>query len=268
MFGVLLCGMGTFIAQTDTLKKKSKKIYFSWGYTRAAYSKSTIHFKDLSNNYHEVTGSNSYYDFTVYNVTASDRPDFDKLGDVVNITAPQYVFRIGFELNNKWGVELNYDHTKYIVNDFQRVKIDGQISGNVVSGDTVLDPKKFLHFEHSDGANFWMINAVRKIKLYAPSKNFTLTYVLKPGVGVVIPRTDVTLFGERLNNRYHLAGWIAGVETGLRVEFFKNGFFELVGKGSFANYSQSLVLGRGNGTASHHFFTGQITGTIGLRFSK
>jgi len=49
-----------------------------------------------------------------------------------------------------------------------------------------------------------MINAVRRWKFYEPNKNFGFSYFLKPGAGVVIPRTDVTLFLERLNNNWHL----------------------------------------------------------------
>ncbi|MBA3663645.1 MAG: hypothetical protein H0W61_05500 [Bacteroidetes bacterium] len=264
-FLLIITGLGLF-SQTDSLKKKHRQWYVTWGYTRAAYSKSTIHFQDLSNKYHEYTKQNNYYDFTLYNVKAADQADFDKLGDVINITIPQYVFRIGCMLNNKWGIELNYDHTKYVVNDWQRARIKGQISGNYIDGDTILSPDDFLHFEHTDGANFWMLNAVRKVQLYKRSKNFILSWVLKPGAGIVFPRTDVTLFGEHLNNRWHVAGWIVGVESGLRMEFFKHGFFELVGKGSYADYMQVLVLGKGNGKASHHFFTGQVTATLGMKF--
>ncbi len=265
-----LCFAGTVFSQADSslFKKKKSQFYVTWGYTRAIYSKSTIHFKDVSGRYHDVTGKTANYDFTIYNVTAHDKSDFDKLGDVINITIPQFVFRIGYAFNDKWGIELNYDHTKYVVDDWQNARIKGEIDGKHVDGDTILDPNRFLHFEHTDGANFWMINAVRRWELYKPSDNFALSWVLKPGAGVVIPRTDVTLFGERLNNRWHLAGWIVGVETGVRVEFFRNGFFEFVTKGAFADYRKSLVLGAGNGSAKHSFFAGQLTATIGLRFNR
>lgn len=254
-------------AQSDSLKKKHKQWYFTWGYTRAMYTKSTIHFKDLSNRYHDYTHQNNYYDFTIYDARAHDKSDFDKLYDVINITIPQYVFRIGCSLNDKWGLELNYDHTKYVVTDWQRVHIKGQISGVPIDKDTVLDPNNFLHFEHTDGANFWMINAVRKLQFYN-SKNVRLSWTLKPGAGIVFPRTDVTIFGERLNNNWHVAGWIVGFEHGLRVEFFKHGFFELVNKGVYADYMKCLVLGKGNGVAKHHFFAGQLTATLGLRFER
>ncbi|MGZ4043538.1 MAG: hypothetical protein ACXVO9_10065 [Bacteroidia bacterium] len=256
----------SLFSQTDSLKKKHRQWYFTWGYTRAMYSKSTIHFSDHSNKYHDYTERNNFYDFTIYNVTAHDKPDFDKLGDVINITIPQYVFRIGCSLNDKWDLELNYDHTKYVVTDWQNARIKGQINNNWIDGDTILNPNRFLHFEHTDGANFWMLNAVRKVTLYHPSKNFRLSWVLKPGAGIVFPRTDVTLFGERLNNRWHVAGWIVGVESGFRMEFLKHGFFEFVTKGSYADYMQCLVLGKGNGKASHQFFTGQLSATLGLKF--
>ena len=111
-----------------------------------------------------------------------------------------------------------------------------------------------------------MVNAVRKFKLYNPTKNFNASWVLKPGAGVVFPRTDVTIFGERLNNNWKVAGWIVGVETGLRLEFLNNGIFEFVSKGSYADYVNVLVLGKGNGKANHHFWAGQLTATLGLRF--
>lgn len=258
-------------AQSDSLKpfrQKKSQWYFTWGYTRAKYSKSSIHFKDESGKFHEHTGKTANYDFTIYDVTASDKPDFDQLGDVINFTIPQYVFRIGYSFNDKWGIEMNYDHTKYVVDDWQNARIKGQIDGQAIDGDTILNPYNFLHFEHTDGANFWMVNAVRKFILFKPSENFILSAVVKPGAGIVFPRTDVTIFGERLNNNWHIAGWIAGLEMGLRIEFLRNGFFEFVGKGAYANYARSLVLGKGNGTASHKFFAGQLTATIGLKFDS
>ncbi|MDX2172924.1 MAG: hypothetical protein SFY56_07380 [Bacteroidota bacterium] len=271
-FFLLLVLFSHTFAQTDSIKLKNsyhyktKKFYMSWGYTRAIYSKSTIQFKDYSNKYHDVTGRNNYYDFKVYNVTASDRPDFNQIKDLVNVTIPQFVARIGYQINEKWGIEMNYDHTKYIVDDYQKVRVAGQINNNWFDNDTILDPTTFLHFEHSDGANFWMLNAVRKFNLYKPHRNFCASWVVKPGAGVVVPRTDVTLFGERLNNNWKVAGVIVGVESGLRLEFLNHGFFEFVGKSSFANYVNTFVLGAGNGIAHHYFFCGQLTSTIGIRF--
>ena len=56
------------------------------------------------------------------------------------------------------GIELNYDHSKYVVIDYQTVRIKGQITGEYIDKDTILDPNTLLHFEHTDGANFIMVN--------------------------------------------------------------------------------------------------------------
>lgn len=253
---------------TVSATKNKGKFYFLWGYTRAWYSKSDIHFKDRSNKYHDATGRYNDYDFTIYDAKANDRPDFDQLYDVANITIPQFVGRLGYYFNNKqdFGIEINYDHTKYVVTDYQKVHIKGTFNGTYVDQDTILDPKNLVHFEHTDGANFWMVNFIKRHKLYEPSKNFNVGAIIKPGIGIVYPRTDVTMFGERLNNDWHLAGWIVGVEGGIRAEFLKHGVFEFTGKGSYADYVNALVLGKGNGRANHHFFCGQLTMTIGATF--
>ena len=274
---LLFCFTVSLFSQAETLtitptktkrKFKDGSLYGMWGYTRAAYSKSTIHFKDHSNKYYPETGKYHDYDFTIYDAKAHDKPDFDGIKVVINITIPQFVVRLGYYFNNKkdFGVEINYDHTKYVVNDYQKVRVKGNFNGNYVDQDTILDPQNFLHFEHTDGANFWMFNFLKRWKLYEPSKNFNVGFVVKPGAGFVYPRTDVTMLGTRLNNNWHIAGWIVGLESGFRVEFLKHGVFEFVGKGAYADYRRALVLGKGNGRANHHFFAAQLTMTLGAYF--
>lgn len=263
---ILICLFNSSRSQTDTLKPGKKSWYAAWGYTKAYYSKSTIHFKDKSGKYHPETGNYNSYDFTIYDATATDRPDLNKIKDVINITIPQFVLHVGYSFNDKWGFELNYDHTKYIVDVNQKVRIKGEIFGVQMDKDTILEPNRFLRFEHSDGANFMLFNAVRKWSLYKPSNKFKASWVLKAGAGFVYPRTDVKIFGEELNNNWHISGWIVSLESGLRLEFLKRGFFEFVGKGSYANYTNALLLGKGNGSANHHFFCGQITATLGFKF--
>ncbi|MDF2448321.1 MAG: hypothetical protein K0R26_825 [Bacteroidota bacterium] len=274
-FLFFLCIASVSYSQTELVnpssvsqEKKKGNFYALWGYTRCWFSKSDIHFKDRSNTYHEVTGRYNDYDFTIYDAKAKDRPDFNQIKDVANITIPQFVLHIGYYFNNKQdiGVEFNYDHAKYVVVNNHTVRVKGSFNGQYVDKDTILDPDNFLHFEHTDGANFFMLNFLKRWKLYEPSSKFNLGYVVKPGAGIVVPKTDVTIFGERLNNKYHVAGWIAGIETGLRCEFLKHGVFELTGKGVFADYRNSLVIGKGNGSASHHFFAAQLTMTLGVMF--
>ncbi len=272
LFSNILCLAQTEVASTATLTssstKRKGKFYAMFGYTRATYSKSDIHMSDHSNKYYPATGRYHDYDFTIYDAKATDRPDFDKIKDVVNITIPQFVVRGGYYFNNKhdFGIELNYDHAKYVVDDYQKVRVKGTFNGTYVDKDTIMDPNTFMHFEHTDGANFWMLNFVKRWKVYNPSKRFNVGLVTKPGAGIVYPRTEIAIMGTRLNNNWHIAGWIVGVEAGIRVEFLKYGVFEFMGKGSYADYRHVLVLGKGNGEAHHHFFTGQLTMTMGVMF--
>lgn len=271
-FSVIIClfVFSNLISQSDTVSTKTKKrkgtFYLSWGYTRADYSRSDIRFVDRSNKYHPATGMNHNYDFTVYDVKATDRNDFHQITDIENFTIPQYAYRFGYYFNNKAdiGIEINFDHTKYIAIDDQVVRISGDINGVWVDKDTLL--KNVLHFEHSDGANFLLLNFVKRWKLIKSSPNFTGSWIAKGGLGVVIPKTDITLFGERLNNKFNVAGWMAGIETGIRAEIYKYTFIEFVGKASYADYLNTLVLGAGNGKASHHFFAIQATATLGFQF--
>ncbi len=256
------------LPMTNSVKKNKGSFYFLWGYTRAKFSKSTIHFKNPTGYYYPETGRYHDYDFTIYDAKAHDRPDFNQIKDVINITIPQFITRVGYYFNNKAdiGLEINYDHTKYVVTDYQKVRVKGTFNGNYVDKDTLLDPNSFLHFEHTDGANFWMLNFIKRWKVINQSKKINLGLIVKPGVGVVFPRTDVTMLGTRLNNNWHVAGWIIGAETGLRLEFLKYGVVELTGKGSYADYRKVYVLGRDGSKAHHHFFTAQLSLTVGASF--
>jgi hypothetical protein len=251
---------------TDSTKTK-KSVYFGWGYNRNWYTTSDIHI--ANQNPQLINGKYYTYDYTVYDAKAFDRPQFDRIKDVINITIPQFSARLGFFLNDKYdvGFEINYDHAKYVVADYQKVHIVGEINGEYVNKDTILDPDKLLHFEHSDGANFWMFNFIKRWKLTS-SKNqkLKLGFIFKSGFGVVFPRTDVTVFGQRVNNRWKLSGVIGGVETGIRAEFFKNIYLEYTGKAAYANYLNVIVQGKGYGKANHKFGVAENILILGYQF--
>lgn len=240
-------------------KKGNGVLYFSWGYNRDWFSSSDLHFKN--------TGSDDY-DFTLYDVKAKDRPGFDQIlrtAATGDITIPQYVYRIGYYFAGKRdiGLEINFDHTKYIMTGGQSVRIKGQIHGMELDGDTLLH-SDFLKFEHSDGANFMMLNFVKRKALFNSSNTkHWLSGIVKAGAGPVIPKTNVTIFGSHLDNRFHVAGWVTGVETGARYDF-RHFFMEATCKGTFANYTDVLVIGTGK--ANHHFWTFEAILTAGFQF--
>jgi hypothetical protein len=237
-------------------KKHKGSFYFAWGYNRETYSKSTIRFKSSAND----------FDFTLHSLVAHDKPDYWDIPSI-NISVPQYNYRLGYYFNDAkdQGIEINFDHAKYVVSE-QMAHITGHIHEQVMNKDTMLLDQNF-HFEHTDGANFLLINYMKRFKLLE-KKNQHLYFVVKAGAGVGIPRTDVTLFGKRLNNNFHIAGEIAGADVTLRYEFLKHGFFELSGKGIYANYSNVLAHCPlvSDSQASHRFGTLEAILTTGYRF--
>ena len=260
---VFSCVLIVLQASAQTSKKKDrffKGMYLQWGYNTEWYTKSNIKFKMSNGN-----------DFTLHKVKAHDSPDLDAiLEKPLEISIPQYNYRMGFYLNRDKtkALELNFDHAKYIVTDFQKVKVTGTIDGKQVDGDSILNPATFLHFEHTDGANWLHINYVQQQTLAKTNgtKRNLLTWVWKVGAGINIPRTDFTWRGEALNNMFHIAGYNISAESGVRYYPFKKFFIEATGKTGFVKYVNALAntpTMKGN-RASHSFGYFELIGTFGF----
>jgi hypothetical protein len=236
---VLCLVISCFVVSANAQEKKDtrwfKSMYFQWGYNIEMYTRSDIHFK---------MGNGDR--FTLHHARAHDRNNYDDiLKKPLEISIPQYNYRIGFYLNHEHtkAVELNFDHAKYIVSDGQTVHVTGTIDGIPVDGDSVLNPNRFLHFEHTDGANWLHINYVR-IYHWVPNKAHDrklLDAVAKIGAGINIPRTDFTWRGQRLNNDFHVAGYNASVEGGLRFYPFKRIYIETTAKTGYVKYLNALA---------------------------
>jgi hypothetical protein len=226
--------------------------YIEWGYNRDQYSRSTIHFWDKGK-----------YNFTLHSVEANDRPDFQAFRKTpIDITIPQNSARLGFYLNKEHthAIELNFDHAKYVVTPYQRVYASGELDGVPLNQDTSLVPW-FVDFEHSNGANFLILNYVGQHQLLHSKKRVLASCVWKLGGGVVIPRSDVRIQTVRRDNVYHIAGYIIGTEAGLRFYVLKNIFLEATAKMGYANYLDVLTIDEGK--ARHHFFFGEVVGLLG-----
>lgn len=227
-------------------------MYLQWGYNRDIYSRSDLHFSN-----------GELYDFTIHKAKAVDQPDFRAFWETpLDITIPQNSYRIGVYLDpqHNSAIELNFDHAKYVVNDNQVLHVTGQVLGERIDQDTTIY-RQFVHLEHTNGANFYHINYVHQRFLVEGEKFGRLSYLLKGGAGVVVPRSDVTILGKRLDNCYHVAGYILSAEAGMRFYPFKNFFLELNAKGGFANYLNVLTVE--GGKAHHHFWYGELIGLIG-----
>ncbi|MFN8438678.1 MAG: hypothetical protein U0V72_13770 [Cytophagales bacterium] len=245
---------------------KMSGMYFQWGYNEEWYTKSNLHFR-MSN------GNN----FVVHNVKAHQRTNFSSIfTSPKDITVPQYNVRIGLYLNEQRtaGIEINYDHTKYVVSDYQTAHVTGQIDGKAVDSMVVMDPKTFLHFEHTDGANFVHLNYFKQyvLKKSKVTQRPLFTYIWKAGAGVNVPKTDFTWRGDRYNNQFHIAGYNISAETGARAYVFKKLFFEGTVKSGYVRYMNALVnteTSKGN-RASHGFGYFEVIATLGyqIHFNK
>lgn len=238
-------------------------MYLQWGYNVEAYTRSNIRVK-LSN------GS----DFILHNARARHKPDFDDIyKKSLQISLPQYNYRIGFYLNKSHtrAVELNFDHIKYVVRDGQTVRVTGIIEGKPVDGDSVLNPQSFLHLEHTDGGNLLHINYVQQstlLKNRAGTRPL-VNFIWKAGAGINIPRTDFTYKGDQLNNDFHIAGFNISGEAGARLYVSKRLFFEGTGKTGYVRYLNALActkLLKGN-RVRHGFVYFEAVALIGYDFS-
>lgn len=239
----------TASAQQEPGRKRT--VYMGLGSHRAFYSNSDIHLRG--------SGDNNF-DFRLYDVKAKDDGG-------LKFNAPsavQYSYVVGIVWNKSgWGVEFNFDHLKYFVQAGQSVRIEGKINERLVSGDTVLN-KPFFHLEHSDGANYAMLNLIKWIPLTKPNQRHGLQLLLKGGAGVVVPKTNSTIMGKHYDEKYALSGYVTGAEAGMRYYFMKHLFTTLSFKGAYANYNNFRIM---DGKGSQQWLSGQVNVLVGAQVS-
>ena len=209
-------------------------MYLQWGYNAEWYTRSNITFKMANGDA-----------FTLHKVKGHHSPGYHGIiKEPLKFSLPQYNYRIGFYLNTAHtrAFEINFDHTKYIVTDYQRARVTGRIDGKTVNGDSILNPNTFLHFEHTDGANFLHFNYMQQHTIATGKKQRKLlSTVWKAGAGLTIPRTDFTWRGQRLNNKFHVAGYNISAEGGLRYYPARSFFLEFTGKSGYVRYVNALA---------------------------
>lgn len=245
--------------------KSSKTYYASWGYNKDWFSKSDLNLRmGLGNKYAERA---DYFNLVIHDAKAKDRPDFDKITNLQTVTVPQFNARIGFvSKQTNFGLEICYDHAKYVVTDNQTLRVTGQFHGNTVDTVMKIDPSNFLHLEHTDGANFWMCNLTKTFKLTPTYRFFQLHNMVKAGGGILIPRTDVTFLGNRKDNDFHIAGYVFGVENAIQLGLGKHFYTEVSGKYAFAYYTNALINKAQETYITHKFHTLMAFVNVGMRF--
>jgi hypothetical protein len=227
-------------------------MWASWGYNRAYYGSSSIHFQN-----------GNQYDFTLNKVKASDRPTFKSTSDFITgvwkeePTIPQYNFRMGYFLTDNTSIAVGIDHMKYVMDKNQPATITGSISEEFspeYAGEnfhnkplTVGNNENLIgNFEHTNGFNLVDVELGHN-KTLAASKNgkHAVSFFGTVGAGLMIPKTDVTILGKQLDNKFHVAGYGVSASAGMRAEFFRYGFAEAKLKGGYVDVMNALTMDGG-----------------------
>ncbi|TNE55269.1 MAG: hypothetical protein EP338_04720 [Bacteroidetes bacterium] len=253
--GILLLTTGLYAQNKGNLS-----IY--WGWNHSNYSRSNISFQGID------------YDFTLQKVRSHDRQSAFRADTYFNptqMTIPQYNFRVGYFLTDNWQLSIGMDHMKYVVSQYQSVAIEGKINdpASICQGDfngeeIVLRPE-FLLLEHTDGLNYGNIEC-RYFHPLINKEKLEVHALGGGGVGMLVPRTNATLFNQERYDEFHLAGYGLGVVTGLEFRFFKHFFIQSEAKGGFIHMPDIRTTASKSDRAAQHFFFFQYNAVFGFSF--
>lgn len=242
--------IGKSLFNTGNQRNFSRKgeWFVHWGWNFSWYDTSDLNFKGPG------------YNFTLKNITAKDRPS--KLStDYINpleLTTPQFNFRFGYFIKDNYSISLGWDHMKYVMDVPQTVNVDGYINATISDpaiptgayagtyNNTPLTVKgDMLKFEHTDGFNYVSTELERYDDIWvAKSQRNMLTMETGVGVGLMIPRTDVRLFGVGENNFWNIAGYGISAKAGLKFHFTKKFYIQNTTKVGFTSLSAIHTTGR------------------------
>jgi len=258
--------------ETRTIFKRKGNLYFYWGYPKAYFTQSDIHFHD------------DYYDFTITNITATEDKDKHNFTTYIkpgSFSIPMYNWRLGYFINNKTFITFGQDHMKYSM-DKQVTFITGHIdqgkfkgtynntmivvgedSKETVTHTNTMDslPGEFVaEFEHCDGLNDFGFEIGRLEQFWISKNNkHALSVQGTFGMGMMIPDSEVEVLQleERHNNgkgrkSFHLAGYSISASIGAQFDFFNHFFILGKLKTGFINLPDIYTSLEG-GRASQHF---------------
>ncbi|GAA4302381.1 hypothetical protein [Compostibacter hankyongensis] len=200
--------------------------YFSWGYNKEWYTHSNIHISQPSLGNHYV----------FKNTIAVDKPGWNGHFFQEALTIPQYNYRIGYFFKKNWAVELNFDHTKYVVAPRQLLHVSGTMNHKPVN-EYVVNTPDILQYQLNNGANFFLFNLVRRLQLpYVNYKNLNAALLLKGGVGFMYPHVQNTIYDKNNDRGFQFGGLDIGTEAALRLTFFRHVYLEYCNKLVYTNY--------------------------------
>jgi len=255
------------IAQDKPPKKDQDRkgtLYMYWGWNRGWFSDSDVHFKGDG------------YDFTLYDLVANDRQSpfgYDPYFKIDRVTIPQYNFRLGYFFNDNYSISLGVDHMKYVMVEYQTVKISGNIDtsvstkyGGTYDKDDLIVANDFLYLEHTDGLNYLNIEVRRHDQLFS-YKNISFNLSEGFGGGMLMPRTNAQFMGRERNDEFHVAGFGLGAVVALDVTFWKYVFIQGEFKAGYINMPSVRITTSAADNASQSFWYTELMGVIGMKYN-
>jgi hypothetical protein len=211
-------------------------------------------------------------DFVFKHISGHDHRGWDEQLFTKALTIPQYNYRIGYIFNKKkgLGVEINFDHTKFIFADNQWVHVKGTVSHKSYDGEVLFsnsgggaDSSSYYYL--NNGANFLLFNIVKRWSLLENRKQtIRVEGFGKAGIGPVIPHVENKFFDQPENKpHFQLGGWNIGAEGAIRATFFHYVYLEYTNKLDYARYSGLRIY---KGTARQAFGTYEMILNLGLSF--
>lgn len=246
--GTVIIGKSIFSNEVKRNFSRKGDFFAHWGYNHSWYGKSDIRFQGPG------------YDFTLKDVVANDRQS--KLSwDYLNpglITVPQYNIRFGYFIKDNYSVSIGWDHMKYVMDIPQTVAITGVIGDQVstpgvptgayagtYNGELINVKSNMLTYEHTDGFNYANIEVERYDDIWvAPSRETSLTLETGLGGGMMVPRSDVRLFGQGRNNHWNVAGYGFSAKMGLKFYINKGLYLQNTTKVGTTNLKNVHTTGR------------------------
>jgi len=239
--------------------------FVTWGYNRSQFTKSDIEFRGPD------------YHFTLHNVAAADRPSPFEAKVYFNpskLSIPQFNFRAGYFLNEKISLSIGYDHMKYVAVTDQQTFITGTIDSSasetyagVYDNTPIIFSRDFLQYEHTNGCNYISFETDFYLHpVVSANKKYWLSFHSGLGLGIMMPRSDVSVFGVQGANLFHLAGYGASTSAGFDFGFLKHFYLQFILKGGYINLPNVLTFKKEGYKASQHFFFLEEIGTVGCRF--
>jgi len=249
--------------QSQTTKHRKGEFYFSWGYNTEWYTHSNL----------KISQPSLGNDYSFKNISGHDHRGWDEGLFSKALTIPQYNYRIGYFFGNKkdLGIELNFDHTKFIFTDNQMVHIKGMMNNKpvdkevrFVQNDAVGADSSSYYFLNN-GANFLLLNIIKRWHLKSNhSGTIKIDGISKFGIGPLIPHVQNKFFDQPENNPdFQIGGWNTGVEGAVRATFYRHVYLEFSGKLDYARYSHLHIY---KGSARQAFGTAEMILSLGVSF--